>query len=204
MSKTLVLFDFDGTLSKKDTYPQFILFAKGTFVGLLGFVLFSPLIILYKLKVVSGSILKQKMTSYFFKGMDEADLKKKGDAFITALTSKGAFNTTIVAMMEEHLANSHEVCIVSASLDCWIEPFSRRRKVNFLCTELLFTEGKFSGNLKTPNCNGADKMRRIRERYDLKDYSSVIAYGNSSGDSEMFSLANKVNFVKQGVVVSRS
>ena len=45
-------FDFDGTLTTKDTLIEFIRFSKGRVRLFLGFLLFSPLLILMKLHLI--------------------------------------------------------------------------------------------------------------------------------------------------------
>ena len=67
--KKIYAFDFDGTLTTKDTLLEFIRFAKGN-VGLaVGFLYYSPLIILMKLHLYPNWKVKQKIFAWFFKGM---------------------------------------------------------------------------------------------------------------------------------------
>ena len=71
--KKIYAFDFDGTLTTKDTLLEFIRFAKGN-VGLaVGFLYYSPLIILMKLHLYPNWKAKQQVFSYFFKGMNIDD-----------------------------------------------------------------------------------------------------------------------------------
>jgi phosphoserine phosphatase len=49
---------------------------------------------------------------------------------------------------------------------------------------------KLSGHLKTKNCYGPEKVRRIREVIDTDEYSTIYAYGDTRGDKEMLELAN--------------
>lgn len=62
-------FDFDGTLTTKDTLIEFIRFSKGRVRLFLGFLLFSPLLILMKLHLYPNWKAKQRVFSWFFKGM---------------------------------------------------------------------------------------------------------------------------------------
>ena len=62
-------FDFDGTLTTKDTLIEFIRFSKGIVRLFLGFLLFSPLLILMKLHLYPNWKAKQRVFSWFFKGM---------------------------------------------------------------------------------------------------------------------------------------
>ena len=40
------------------------------------------------------------------------------------------------------------------------------------------------------NCHGKEKVRRINEAFNLADYSSVYAYGDTPGDRYMLAIAN--------------
>ena len=53
-------FDFDGTLTTKDTLIEFIRFSKGRVRLFLGFLLFSPLLILMKLHLYPNWKAKQR------------------------------------------------------------------------------------------------------------------------------------------------
>lgn len=188
MEKTLVLFDFDGTLTKGDTFPKFIFHSVGTLKAIFGFSVFSPWIFLFIIKVINGSVLKEKLISYFFKGKSEEELKQNGNDFIIELLRTG-LDAEMIKKVESYKAEKSAICIVSASLNIWIEPFCRHFGIEYLCTELEFINGVCTGKLKTQNCNHEEKAIRIKQKYDLSKFSKIIAYGNSSGDKAMFELA---------------
>lgn len=194
MSKTLVLFDFDGTMTRKDTFPAFIFFAFGRTKGIIGFLIHSPYILFYYAGMISGSVLKQKMVSYFFKGKNREAMYKQGLSFAEELNVKG-MNIEVMNAFMQYQLKGFDLCIVSASLDIWIAPFAKIYNINYLCTEAEVSENKFTGLLKTPNCNGDEKAKRIRAAYNLSDYENIIAYGNSKGDEAMLNLANEKHMV---------
>lgn len=196
MSKTLVLFDFDGTLTKRDTFPQFIFFSQGYLKGLLGFLIFFPYIFLFLTKLMDGAKLKEKLVRYYFDRHKEELLYQKGVEFIEKLSKENSFNQDILKKLESYKSQNHTICIVSASLDIWIKPFCKKYGIDYLCTELECVNGISTGKLKTPNCNGEEKGVRIKRKYSLSDYITVVAYGNSSGDKAMFELANETHYVK--------
>ncbi|MEW6528158.1 MAG: haloacid dehalogenase-like hydrolase [Spirochaetota bacterium] len=47
--------------------------------------------------------------------------------------------------------------------------------------------GKFFGK----NCYGPQKVKRIKEIYNLYDYQKIYAYGDSKGDKEMLAIADE-------------
>lgn len=196
MSKTLVLFDFDGTLTKHDTLFQFIFFAKGKVKTILGFLLLSPFTLLFALKIWNAGQLKMAWLSYFFKNESESNLLQTGKRFIESLFKQNEFNEKVLNELQEFKKEGAQICIVSASANVWIASFAKHFELDHLCTELEMVNGSFTGNFSKPNCNKAEKAKRIKEAYDLKAFDEVIAYGNSSGDNAMFELAHKTVVIK--------
>lgn len=66
---TVAVFDFDGTLIRKDSFLEFIKFAFGERAFLTGFFLNSPYLVAFKLKLYPNWKAKERVFSYFFRGM---------------------------------------------------------------------------------------------------------------------------------------
>ena len=62
----LYAFDFDGTLTTRDTLLEFIRYACGTPRFLLGFLIHSPLLVLMKLRLYPNGRTKERIFSWFF------------------------------------------------------------------------------------------------------------------------------------------
>ena len=52
MKQSLALFDFDGTITFKDTLFEFIIHSKGRMRFLLGIAVLSPVFVLYLLRII--------------------------------------------------------------------------------------------------------------------------------------------------------
>ncbi|MDT4872998.1 hypothetical protein FQZ97_1082180 [compost metagenome] len=50
-------------------------------------------------------------------------------------------------------------------------------------------QGRLTGDFDGPNCWGAEKMRRLIERYGPQDQYVLHAYGDSRGDGWMIGAA---------------
>ncbi|MBL7910619.1 MAG: haloacid dehalogenase-like hydrolase [Bacteroidia bacterium] len=195
--KTLVLCDFDGTLFKKDSFPLFIKFYHGVLKLCFGYLLFSPLIILYYLKIFDGEKLKKKMFNFYFKNADKADLEKKGERFLNeALLKNNLLNNALLNTLNDLKKKGAEICIVSASLDVWIKPFANHFNYNFLCTELKYISDTYQGEFLTKNCNNIEKKTRVMQHYNLRLYDEIIAFGDSGGDKYLMEIATKKNWIK--------
>ena len=98
-----------------------------------------------------------------------------------------------------HLSRcGHEVVIVSASLDVYLDEVARSLGVaHLLCTGLVADErGRCTGHLRGANCRGAEKVARLRALFGDDDVE-LWAYGNSRGDDEMLALAHHPVIVRR-------
>ena len=183
--------DFDGTLTTRDTLIEFIRFACGTPRFILGFLLHAPLLVLMKLGLYDNGKTKQRVFSWFFKGMaiDEFDrlCKDFADSYRHLLRPE------MVRLLEQAQAEGSKVLIVSASIDNWVQPFFP--SFTIVGTQIEIIDGLLTGRFLTPNCYGQEKVRRILALHpDRSDYH-LIAYGDSRGDREMLAFADEAHII---------
>jgi len=76
-------------------------------------------------------------------------------------------------------------------LDNYLTGWCQGINADLLATALEFKEGRFSGKLATANCYGQEKVRRLQERYDLKKFDHIYAYGDSPSDLVLKSIATE-------------
>jgi phosphatidylglycerophosphatase C len=186
----LALFDFDGTITTDDSLIKFIRFVLGDLKTLGGMVFLSPMLTAYKLKLIPNYRAKQIMLSYFFKGMDEQQFQKVAEEyslkFIDSIIRQKA-----IERIKWHKEQGHTVVIVSASVECWLKGWCEKNNIELIGTKLEFKNNKFTGKFSTKNCYGIEKVNRIKQIYNLSDYRTIFAYGDSSGDKEMLAIADK-------------
>jgi phosphatidylglycerophosphatase C len=194
---TLVLFDFDGTLTKRDTLLPFIHHTCGSLRFYTGMLLMLPFLGAYAAGIISAHDAKTRVLRFFFKRRSKAEIESAGETFckekLPALLRPDG-----MALLKAHLAEGNEVAVVSASCEPWVKPFCVQEGIGCICTGMEFDrEEKFTGRLCTPNCKGEEKPRRIREVYELARYSRIIAYGDSPADLPMLGLAHEKHMLKR-------
>ena len=187
----LFAFDFDGTLTTRDTLIEFIRYACGTVRFLLGFLLYSPLLVLMKLRLYSNGKAKQKVFAHFFKGMTIEAFDTLCQDF--ASTHRHLLRPEVVSQLEQALSEGAEVLIVSASIDNWVQPFFPKVKV--LGTQIEVIDGRLTGRFLTPNCYGQEKVRRILTLHPDRSAYHLTAYGDSRGDREMLAFADEAQMI---------
>lgn len=188
----LVLFDFDGTLTKVDSFGAFLWFAVPLVRLILGCMklLFLLPALFFIDRDLRAERAKALILNTFLGGKDRKALQKLGLSFYQHRLSS-MLRPHVMQMLRQYRDVGDTVVVVSASMDIWLQPFCEAERISLICTVLAYEEDKFLGALATLNCNREEKARRIRDAYDLQKYSLIIAYGNSSGDAAMFALAHE-------------
>jgi HAD superfamily hydrolase (TIGR01490 family) len=190
MSKKIAFFDFDGTITTDDSLLKFIRFVVGDRRFLIGLITLSPMLILYKLKFIPNYKAKQYLLSWYFKGMKKEDFFDVASKYSLHHIDK-ILRKKAMEKITWHKNEGHKIVLVSASIDCWIRPWCEKNDLELLATKLEIKDGIVTGNLLTKNCYGQEKVNRIKEKYNLKEFDYIYAYGDSSGDKEMLQLANE-------------
>jgi phosphatidylglycerophosphatase C len=186
--KTLVLFDFDETLYKKDSLLEFTKFVTGHFEFYIGIFILSVSILKMKLGILTNEKVKQKYIYYFFKDHSYALFTEKGIAFGNQNIEKN-LNFILFQKLKYHLEKKHDIYIVTASVPEWIQPWANKYNIDVIGTNIEIKNDFLTGYFSTKNCFGQEKVNRIREIINLKTYEKIIVYGFGKGDQEMLQLA---------------
>ncbi|MBP5800372.1 MAG: haloacid dehalogenase-like hydrolase [Prevotella sp.] len=188
--KKVVVFDFDGTLTKKDTFVAFIRYACGNRAFVLGFLWYAPLLMLMILHLYPNDKAKQRVFSHFFKGMSLKTFDNLCQRF--ARDNRHLLRPQGIQTLQQAQADGSDVFIVSASIDNWVEPFFPETKV--LGTQVEVKDGRLSGRFLSKNCYGQEKINRLLEKYPHREEYHLTAYGDSQGDKELLAFADESHF----------
>lgn len=191
MVKKVYAFDFDGTLTTKDTLLEFIRFARGNTAFLFGLLLFSPLLVLMKLKLYPNWKAKQRVFSWFFKGMLIDDFNHLCTEF--ALHNKQLLRPKGMKAIKKAIEEGSQVVIISASIDNWVRPFFDEMGNNIIVagTKIEVNNNHLTGKFTTNNCYGVEKVRRLQALFPQRETYTLIAFGDSRGDKELLAYANQ-------------
>lgn len=191
----LVLFDFDGTLTSGDSFGAFLWYSIP--LGRLIAGCFKLLFHLPGLLLTPPEMRAERAKAFilhsFLGDKTRQALQEMGLRFYQNRL-KTMLRPQLLERLRQHRDSGDTVALVSASVDIWLQVFCDVECISLICTMLAYEEDVFRGAFATLNCNREEKARRIREAYDLQQFSTIIAYGNSSGDQAMFNLASEVWF----------
>lgn len=191
--ETLAVFDFDGTITTKDSMLAFCRFVAGSSAYVTGMILLAPMLLAMKAGLVSRQRTKEALLSRFLKGKNREELESLAEAFTNEVLS-AAIRPQALSRIQQHRDQGHRLLIVSASLDLWLAPWAASQEIPLLSSQGEFRDGTFTGKLTGENCRGAEKVRRITDYLGEEMPDHTIAYGDSSGDAEMLQWADKAYF----------
>jgi len=72
----LALFDFDGTLTSKDSLGEFLKYSVSRSKYIINMIKFIPYFIMWQTKLMPNNITKEKLFDIFFKVLMKENLKK--------------------------------------------------------------------------------------------------------------------------------
>lgn len=189
MSRVIAFFDFDGTITSKDSLLEFIKYSKGDFAFYAGFALHAPVLVAYKLQIISNQRAKEIMLRFFFGKMKVEEFEELCRNF-SADVMPMLIREKALKEISKLQDSGADVVVVSASPENWLVQWCNSIGVKCIATRMLFNDNRVTGKIDGQNCHGKEKVRRIKELYDLDSYSKIYCYGDTPGDRYMLSLGN--------------
>jgi phosphatidylglycerophosphatase C len=186
---SLALFDFDGTITTKETLPSFIYATVPPRRLRAGRLLLAPWIAGYKVGWVSGISVREKIVRFGFRGMHEADYLAAGERFAReALPSM--LRPDAMARIAWHKDRGDTVAVVSGGFDVYLSHWCREHELDLICSKLEAKSGVLTGRYAGEQCVSEEKPRRVRERYGLDAFDAIYAYGDTPEDFALLEIAD--------------
>lgn len=191
--QAIVAFDFDGTLTVRDSFTQFLRWRAGAGGWFLGLTRMAPDLAAYAGDRDRGR-LKAASVREFLKGTPRTQLEADAEAFAGQVWP-GFMRYDALARWKDWGAKGAYRVIVTASPETTVAPFARRLEADALLgTPLVFdADDRVTGAFAGPNCRGEEKVRRLRAAFG-EDMKLAAAYGDTSGDTEMLAIADQAGF----------
>jgi HAD superfamily hydrolase (TIGR01490 family) len=186
----LALFDFDGTITVRETMAAFMYRAVPARRRAWGRLLLAPWVVGYRCGMVSGVAVRSAVVRVGFAGVARDAVEAHGAAF-AADALPALLRPEAMARIRWHQQQGDTVAVVSGGLDAYLAPWCRAHDLALVCSSLEHRDGRLTGRYLGAQCVGEEKARRVREHYDLAAYGRVYAYGDTHEDLAMLDLAQR-------------
>lgn len=179
-----VFVDFDGTLYNGDSMLDYAIYKNST-IKLLFKSISTPILL-----ILSGKRKKERFLNTY---LNRSIVGKKDYGFFDAVGLR-KIDTSLLSKLRELSMDGWEVVIVTASAYEWVKPYAKAMGMKLIATKLNEKNGRIA--IKGENCKGAEKVRRIKEKFSLTPVDQVIVYGDDDADDQMGQLATSGYYKK--------
>jgi HAD superfamily hydrolase (TIGR01490 family) len=186
--ETVVVFDFDKTISRKDSYLPFLWLAIRRSCRRFFAALWLPApTLLHLLGIIDNSRLKALFLRTVLGNAPQEQVRALSEQFAKRLLANGLFAEAVLAI-EKHRNQGHRLILASTSFDLYIEPLAAMLGFDdVVCTRAGWSgDGKLLGAIEGKNCYGQAKLQRIAELLGGKRESlHIIAYSDHHSDAPL-------------------
>lgn len=191
----IAAFDFDGTLTRRDTFTPFLARGLGWPRFFWALMRCSPWLVGYALRLVPNDIAKARLMRATLSGRETAQMEVWTTRWL-AQDVPGELRSGAMERLAFHQKAGHCCVLVSASPDIYLKRVAEQLGFDaLLCTEMDVQAGCLTGLMRTPNCYGEQKVVRLNtwllQRFGLASFAGITlyAYGDTNGDKPMLRLA---------------
>ncbi len=184
-------FDFDGTLTRRDTLLPFLLHTLGTAAVARHAIVLSPTLAGYALGLIGNGVAKERVLVRCLAGMRMDELQQEGERFASYVLP-GLLRHQAMQRLEWHKQQGHRCVVISASLELYVRPWAIKAGFDeVIATRLeMQQDGRITGKLSGANCFGIEKVLRLETLLGGRGGYTLYAYGDSRGDQELLSCAD--------------
>ncbi|VFT57563.1 putative phosphatase [Pseudomonas aeruginosa] len=184
----LSVFDFDGTLTYRDSFVPFLRFAFGNRV-----------FVRRMLRMAGPSL------AYLCRRIGRDDLKARLIATLPHRCARTCAGRTGAGLPEPLLGNTDASPRIDRggrpgqqrqhrdhlfrSPSLLLRPFAEKLGVHLIATELEVVDGVLTGRIVGRNCRRDEKVCRLERHYGPLTQYSLRAWGDSRGDTELLAAA---------------
>lgn len=186
-------FDFDGTLTWRDTLLPFLRRLLGTPRLLWVLAVCSPWLAAFVLRLISNHRAKAVLLRAALAGRQTAAVEQVALAFVRHDLPL-QWRPWALRQLIAHQKAGHRCVLVSASTSPYMHLVGQSLGVDaVLCTEMEVVDGRYTGRMATANCHGDEKVRRLQAwlaaNHDEPGGVELHAYGDTQGDLPLLRMA---------------
>jgi HAD superfamily hydrolase (TIGR01490 family) len=189
-SSPIAIFDFDHTLTNRESLVPFLFYAQGFCKTIYYLTLLSPAFVQYGVGHISRQEMKEKILTRFIGGKSFTDVQALGKQYADNQLDR-YLKPEAIKRLTWHQSQGHRCILVSASVEFYLIPWAMRHGFEAVIASRLEVtpDGYVTGRLAGLNCWGPEKERRLLA-YLGAEHPQLYVYGDSRGDQEILALAH--------------
>ena len=188
--RPLVAFDFDGTLTWKDSLRDFLAWREGPLGYLRKMARVAPEALRYTIHK-DRTRLKAVLVREFLAGEAREKLEAEARDYASARAPKLLRPDALRFWRFWQQDQNARLLIVTATPETIVAPFAADLGAHMLIgSRLAFDQSGAVTGMDGPNCRGPEKVRRLQAIFG-DDVKLDVAFGDSDGDLDMLGLANE-------------
>jgi HAD superfamily hydrolase (TIGR01490 family) len=181
--RKVAVFDFDGTITKRDTFFPFMLS-----YGVINVLDSLPKALFQKNDQSLRDNTKANLIRKTFAGYSVEKFLEDGIRYANRIENRLRKET--LRCISDHRNQGHQLVMITASLGSYTRPLGSRLGFDHVfAVELETIDDFLTGEMIGDNVRGVEKARLLK-KWLGEETSEVWGYGNSKGDSEMLAMAD--------------
>jgi len=191
--RPIVAFDFDGTLTVRDSFIAFLLWRAGAAGAVIKGLTLIPAALAYFHHRDRGT-LKSAMIRAFLGGVSLEAARDDAQRFARD-QARHLLRPDAQAAWKAWRDRGAHLVIVTASPEFLVSPFAEALGAETLVATrlVLDSNGIITGALDGANCRGPEKVTRLTAVFGAP-LEMAAAYGDTSGDTAMLAMARERGF----------
>lgn len=189
--EVVAAFDFDGTLTRRDTLLPFLRHTLGVWAVMVQALRLSRTLAAYALGLIDNGIAKELVFVACLGGKNIEALQQEADVF-AAQVVPALLRPDAMRRLAWHKQQGHRCVLISASLELYVRPWATMAGFDeVIATQLEIRDDRtLTGRMSGVNCFGAEKVRRLAALLGERSTYTLYAYGDSRGDRELLASAD--------------
>lgn len=186
-----VAFDFDGTITDRDSLQDFIRRMRGWPVCFRAYLACIPRLLYWDRGPQRRQAIKHRFLRSALDGLSRDQVQTLADTYVQHHLPR-ILRPEMMERVRVHRERGDTVVLVSASPSIYLQPWARAQGMaQVLATELAFDPQKGCVGMGSANCWGQEKVNRLQAWLGHKTVQLDIAYGDSLGDAQMLAHARQ-------------
>ena len=190
MKSVIAAFDFDKTITTRDTLLPFLFGLHSRRQNMLNALKLLPTAVRYQLGHLENHIAKERILTTFLPDYTLPYLIQQAETFAHRVIPQWVRPQALQRIYWHH-AQGHRCILLSAGLEIYLQfwaaafPFE-----TVLATRLSVEQNQVTGKINGRNCFGQEKVNRLLAYAGPRENFTLYAYGDSRGDRELLAAAD--------------